>query len=574
MSSGTIIGGVAGGVIGGVIGCFTPIGPFYGAYLGFTIGAGIGGIIDPITPDINTPGKPASQKLDIMTNEVGIPIPDILGTAKLSGNLLWFGNERSVEVTETQSVGGKGGGSSSTTVTTGYKYYMSWAMGICLGPVDGLIAIYKDNEIIWGRPSSGYLARPGSGGQETVPLTGSDQGTIIFYYGTSDQVANSNMGTHMDDSTLNVPYRNLCWVYFQDYLIGDYNRMPQMSFVVYKSPTCSFDSGDTYSAINTLDYNPVHAIWYILTEMAGLSASRLNTATFLAVAATIHTEGRGISMNMNSAQEITTYIQSILAHIRGIVKYSSDGTFHPVLIRNDYTVGSLPTVNEDILLEPPTITRKAWIDTANQIEIQYSERTDQYNPSMNAAWDSVNSPTTITPSTSETVYITGGAPPFTWTIDTGGISGTGFTLANATTTVRNNTLIAASGACGTAGIKVNCTKCGGEVSGYVKSTVGVWTTCAEWKVNCYYRIALDTCEFTVEDGAFRGVFTACYKNSIAPKVTPIVVCSLDSAANLPATTIGEDCRLSTSLCRHGGQENEDYGCQNICEAYAQYWGCA
>ena len=62
MSTGTLIGGVVGGVIGGVAGWFatsTPAGAYYGAYLGFSIGAGIGSYIDPITPDIQTPGKPS-----------------------------------------------------------------------------------------------------------------------------------------------------------------------------------------------------------------------------------------------------------------------------------------------------------------------------------------------------------------------------------------------------------------------------------------------------------------------------------------------------------------------------------
>jgi len=47
--------------------------------------------------------------------------------------------------------------------------------------------------------------------------------------------------------------------------------------------------------------------------------------------------------------------------------------FHPKLIRDDYTVGDLPTVDESVLLDDPTLERKSWIDTLNEVKVQYTE---------------------------------------------------------------------------------------------------------------------------------------------------------------------------------------------------------
>ena len=240
------IGGLIGGIIGGVVGFFT--GGIGGAAIGFGIGFGLGTIVDPITPDVPSAGSP-EQKLTITTNEIGLPIPDLVGTGKITGNLLCYGNERS-EAQWSKSSGGKGGGGSHHQIT-GYKYYMSWAIGLCAGPVDEIYTIFRNEEAVW----SGNLQRPEAGGQETIAIT--DVGNVTFYFGTDDQEANATVGELISAPTLNTPYRNLCWVFFDDCYIGEYHRMPTMRFILRKSPELPFS---TKNVIMEYDYNPIHAI--------------------------------------------------------------------------------------------------------------------------------------------------------------------------------------------------------------------------------------------------------------------------------------------------------------------------
>jgi hypothetical protein len=85
------------------------------------------------------------------------------------------------------------------------------------------------------------------------------------------------------------------------------------------------------------------------------------------------------------------------------------------------------------------------------------------------AWGS--NPETIAPGTSVLVEVTGGKGPFWWTVS----GSSGFHLAqNGASESRTNLLIADGYACGTATITVT-DECGFDVTGYVRSTAGVWT---------------------------------------------------------------------------------------------------
>lgn len=358
-------GGIIGGAVGGIAGFFLS-GNLYGAWVGFTLGFGLGMMIDPLKPDVQSPGQPGLGDFSVNTAEEGLALPDLLGTSKLNGNIVYYTGDRVVEITEEQETGGggKGGGSSTQTVVTGYNYYLTWAMVLCLGPVDKLYTIYKNNdEVVW----SGDLSRPISGGQETITLNG--MGSATFYFGTNDQVANSSL-TGLDP--YNIPYRNQCWILFNDCCIGNYNRAPTMSFVVGKFPTASFNANET---INIYDYNPAHAIYYICNTMVNMPSVYLDSTTFSGAADTLKNEERGVSILFNSYQTSESYLESLLAHIKGIIRFTADGKFGLKLIRDDTDVDDMTTITaSDMLTENYDFDRKSWIDTVNDIDLQYAQR--------------------------------------------------------------------------------------------------------------------------------------------------------------------------------------------------------
>jgi hypothetical protein len=356
MSTGQWLGGAVGAILGAVLGSIIPgVGTLLGAYIGGVLGYMVGGYIDPVKPDTPSPGIQA-QQLEVMSNILGQPIADCLGTSKFTGFLLAYGNE-SKNLTGYRSHG--------QTVYTGYQYYATWAVGVVIGPVDMIYTIFKDEKIIW----SGELACPVSGGVETIMLE--NIGSVDFYFGTNDQAPNATMAAIIGDATLNSPFRGLCWALFKNCLIGEnFNRIPTMRFLVRKTPALTFSDKHL---IQTLDYNPAHAIWHILTRMVGLPEDWLHDADFLSVAATLYAESRGISINFSSQKGADSWLETLQAHTDSILRYGSDGTFHPKLIRNDYDVADLELVDESILQEEPAISRPSWIDTIGELKVEYSD---------------------------------------------------------------------------------------------------------------------------------------------------------------------------------------------------------
>jgi len=235
-----------------------------------------------------------------------------------------------------------------------------------MGPVDTLYTIYNGDDVVW----SGELNRPVAGGEETIVLTG--MGSMTFYFGTDDQVANATIGSKLADSTLNTPYRHLCWAFFNDCCTGSRECIPTMKFVLRKSPVFAFNANEV---VGTYDYNPAHAKYYILNTLLEIPIAYLDGAgSFSDEADTLHTEGHGISILFGSQTPAMSYLESILGHTDGIIRWGNDGKFHPKLIRADEAVVDLPSFDENQMLEPLDMTRKSWFDTINEVKVQYAER--------------------------------------------------------------------------------------------------------------------------------------------------------------------------------------------------------
>lgn len=376
MSVQGLIGAAAGGIIGFFVG--GPVGAMYGAAVGFGIGSIFG-----MKSDEPAAGKPQVSEFNISTAAEGVLIADLLGTTKLTGNIFHYGNNRNEEIVQTSEApsGGKGGmagGAGSQSYVAGYRYYLTWAMGISNGPLDMLYSIYAGDKVVW----SGALARPLSGGVETLTLT--DMGTMNFYFGTDDQVANSVLGALLADATLNPAYRGLSYGAFHDCYIGDYNRAPVMRFVVAKTPLYDWT---TREIIDTYFYNPACAVYYILVTKIGLDASYIHEDSFADVAEALHLESNGITLLMSRQQEALGYIDTILNHIDGAIYWGNDGKLHMKLVRADQSIETMPIVTQDMLLDDLAMERKSWLDTLNEVKVQYPQliTTDFYKLNVKVA---------------------------------------------------------------------------------------------------------------------------------------------------------------------------------------------
>jgi hypothetical protein len=190
------------------VGTFTSFIPGYGPWA-FLVAGTVSYFIFP--PKYSKPKK--LKELGINSAETDIPIPEIFGTVKSTGNWLWKGR------LHTHAVKQSSGASGGKKQTVGYKYYMQAAMGICEGPVE-VTRMWSNADIMRFNGSS----------------------SVTIYAGETDQLIDPTIDAAVDDA---VPFRGLCYVVFSHYYVGQDNaQAPVVSAESHKYPYHS-DAGKT-----------------------------------------------------------------------------------------------------------------------------------------------------------------------------------------------------------------------------------------------------------------------------------------------------------------------------------------
>jgi hypothetical protein len=198
---------VVGAVVGGVIGYMVGNGPgaVQGAEIGFALGSVAGSML------IHGKG-PSAGDLRVQDSAYGKPIPILYGMYRAAGNVIWAGQPQN------NSGGGKGSSPSQAKVS------MSFAVGICEGPISGIRRIWANGTLIYD------ISNPSN----FQAVSGSQQMTTGFvtYLGDELQVADPTMEAAL--GTGNVPaHRGLAYVVFNNLDLSPWgNYMPSLSFEV------------------------------------------------------------------------------------------------------------------------------------------------------------------------------------------------------------------------------------------------------------------------------------------------------------------------------------------------------
>ena len=191
-----------------------------GSFAGKIIGSQIGGFIDN---QIFGPRRLPDQQgrrledLAVQTSTYGKAIPQIFGSMRLAGNIIWAQPIKETSTTTTQS-SGKGGGGRVEQKQTSYAYSVSLAIAICDGEIDDVIRVWADSKII-----------------------DSEAGTYRLYKGDETQLSDTFIESF--EGAGNAPaYRGLAYVVIEDFPLADYgNRIPNFTFEV-KRKVASVDA--------------------------------------------------------------------------------------------------------------------------------------------------------------------------------------------------------------------------------------------------------------------------------------------------------------------------------------------
>lgn len=169
----------------------------------------------------------------VNTAEYGTAVPEIYGTTRIGGNIIYYDDFTAHEHKETHRAG-KGGGK-QTNIT--YTYSVATIIGLCEGQIAGIGRIWKDKEV-YNYPS------------EEVGLS--------LFDGASTQAPWSYVAQHHPDKSL--PYGGLAYVAGVIDL-GDSAAMPTYNFEV---------KGKLLSTGDGVDVNPADYIRTLL-DRVGLS---------------------------------------------------------------------------------------------------------------------------------------------------------------------------------------------------------------------------------------------------------------------------------------------------------------
>lgn len=180
---------------------FGPIGGFIGAMAGSRIDGAI-------SSELNGYSKQPSRlaNLKVQTSQDGAPMPIIYGKMCVAGNVIWATKFKETMVK--RRVGGK----------TGQKvkelyYSISFAIGICEGPIKGIGKVWANGEEL-DLSQIEYRLYYGTENQETDPLIEAVEGI---------------------ENTPN--YKGMAYIVFEDLpLAGFGERIPIFSFEVYANP--------------------------------------------------------------------------------------------------------------------------------------------------------------------------------------------------------------------------------------------------------------------------------------------------------------------------------------------------
>ena len=219
------VGQAVGMVVGGVIGFFAG----GNVMLGASIGGAIGGYIDPPKgPKIE---GPRLNDLAVQTSTYGAQIPVIKGSVATFGNIFWVENNALKETKKTEEQGGKGGGGQETTT---YSYSATFALGLCLGPVDGIRRIWCSGKLLFDSGDSSLSAVMSNNfvgvavdgllttTLKAIPET-TGNGAIRFYNGGPLQEPDPRMQAAL--GVANTPaYRGLAYIVFDDFQLADFGN--------------------------------------------------------------------------------------------------------------------------------------------------------------------------------------------------------------------------------------------------------------------------------------------------------------------------------------------------------------
>lgn len=318
----------------------------------------------------------------------GDPVPIIYGTVKLkSPNTIYYGNLRAQPITKKV----KTGLFSKKKQTVGYRYHLDMNLSLCHGPDVQISKIWAGKNIAWSGPAMGtgniYVNQPELfGGDER---RGGWQGNIAFYNGAYNQVRDPWLASRVDPAM--PAYVGMSHLVLKDFYVGTTENVEMLYAELSRFP--AFLAG-TPAKIGAHDCNPIQILYDVMTQRwgrLGISPSLIDNASFIAAGNTLVAEGHGMSIKMESNMTGKDFMEEVLRQIDGVTYQDpATGKVKIKLLRKDYSIPSLPVLDESNINELVDFAKTTWSATYNQARVNFINRDNNYADGVAVAQDFAN----------------------------------------------------------------------------------------------------------------------------------------------------------------------------------------
>lgn len=343
----------------------------------------------------------------------GRVIPLIWGTVRLSGpNVVWYGDLEQFALVKKF----KTGMFSSQRAIVGFRYYLGVQMALCRGPGCVLRRVWIGDDEVWsgtvGSDGGTFdIDKPDLFGGETNG-SGGVMARCDFYTGSDSQPVNA----YLDDANrqritsaatpIAPTYTGTCYIVARwlptdtvygshdGCYLGNATTIKPWSFELQRLPALFPGQTGTQNRVGDWDANPVNVVYELLTNTEwgyGEAAADIDAVNFKAAADTLRTEGCGFSMIQDRPVKAREFLAELQRQMDGIVfRDQETGKWQIRLARADYTLGTLPVLNESNVVSVTEFVRGSWEDTTNQIQVQLTKRADDYRETYALAQDMAN----------------------------------------------------------------------------------------------------------------------------------------------------------------------------------------
>jgi hypothetical protein len=313
----------------------------------------------------NANTTPMEVGLRVQTSAYGMTLPVVYGRNRIPGNLMWYGDFTAIRNEE--EVGGKGGGGQTNVY---YTYKTSFIMGLCEGPIDGLGTVWRDKEVL----NDVYQ-------RFSVKL------------GAYSQTAWTYLTSKHPTQALN--YRGVAYAAASNVDLGNSSSLPNHSFEVYGILSYDLLDGDSQPGAVLYDFLTNNKYGANFGNTMTAAPFNFNDWDQFNLAAELF-----ISPVFQGTEQASEIIE-LMGKITNTGFYFSEGILKATpycdeTIVSDY--GSfVPNLNPIYALsdddyissgdDPIRVTRGSVNDAYNQVQVEFVNRSNQYNVEIAEAKD-------------------------------------------------------------------------------------------------------------------------------------------------------------------------------------------